>query len=508
MKSKKLILSLSILACASFLVLLIGKTSKKLFDNETKGASSKYKILILGGGSAGLTAANYLAMAGYKPIILEGDNPGGLITQSEAVRNWPAEVEIAGERLANKMKEQAKLNGAQIISEKAIAADFSSSPYKVISQSISQPNKTTTIEANTIIIAMGTRSNYLGVKGEQGPDGYWGRGVTNCAVCDGNLYKDKTVAVIGGGDGAIVEASYLLKLVNKLYLIVRRDQLRAYDKRKYDVLANPKTKVLFNTSVEEIIGNGKNVKGLALINNQTKEKSKIEVDGVFLAIGSKPNSEIFKGQLNLDSEGYIKTNKSHETSKKGIFAVGDIVDKIYKQATTAAGRGAEAAIELKDFLEKQGLDDTEETMIEEKVETPKAAPAPIAPTIVEKPKAPKKEPMQYVEQKEAIFEPRSAEEFDRKIKTSNVPMIIDFYAPWCGPCQRMHPMFERLAEKYRGKINFIQIDIDQLDKVSQKYEVRGIPAFILLNKEGREADRLVGSQEEYVIEGALNKLIK
>lgn len=487
MKFKKLIISISILASASLLALLIGKSSKKSFNKVNRQA----EIVILGGGCAGLTAANYLAMAGYKPIVLEGEVPGGLITQSHAVRNWPGEIEVSGHSLANKMKDQAQANGAIIFSEKVIDVDFSSSPYKIVSQNIYDKNKTNIREADSVIIAMGTRSNYLNIPGESGPNGYWGKGVTNCAVCDGSLYKDKTVAVIGGGDAAIVEASYLLNIVNKLYLIVRRDELRAYDKRKNEVLSNPKTVVLFNTSAQEIIGDGQNVKGIKLINNKTHQKSSIDVDGVFLAIGSKPNSEIFKNKLQLDKEGYIITSKNYNTGKEGVFAVGDVVDKVYKQAVTACGSGAAAALEVKDYLENEGFITTE-------APTPKSI---IKTELAEK-------PIEKTIEKGSIIEINSADQLEKEINNSKTPLILDFYATWCGPCKMMHPIIEEVSNKFIEKVKFIKINIDKVPAAAQKYHISGIPTFLFLSKEGKIIKTLVGYKPQEIIEDNTNKLIQ
>jgi thioredoxin reductase (NADPH) len=301
-------------------------------------AFSQEEVLVLGGGIGSLTSAIYLSRAGLQPIVIEGPTPGGLIIQSLEVQNWPGEMEITGIDLANKVRAQAVVNGAKIYREEVVGVDFSKKPYVVTTREVGG-KKTTERKANAIIIGMGTRPNYLGVKGEQD---YWGKGVYNCAVCDGALYRGKKVGVVGGGDSAVLEALYLSNIAKEVVVFVRGEALKGIEEKRIATLKDKaNVKLLYNTSVTEITGNGKKVIGVTL-----KDGRKEALDGLFLAIGSTPNSELFKGILKMDSRGYISLMKGQETSIEGIYAIGDIVDPEYKQAITAAGDGAKAALQV------------------------------------------------------------------------------------------------------------------------------------------------------------------
>lgn len=298
-------------------------------------------VIVLGGGVGSLTSALYLARAGIVPIVIEGPIPGGLITQSHSVQNWPGEMEISGTDLADKVKAQVIANGAKIVSEEVVAVDFSKRPFLITTRSIGE-KETKLRQAKTVIIALGSSPNFLSIPGEET---YWGRGISNCAVCDGSLFRGKKVGVVGGGDAAVLEALYLSNIAKDVTLFIRKDAFKGIEEKRIQALkAKSNVKILFNTQVVEVKGSKDKLTTLVLKTND-KPNYEFPVDGLFLAIGSTPNSSLFKGSLELDSQGYIALKNGQETSVPGVYAMGDIVDPVYKQAITAAGDGAKAALQ-------------------------------------------------------------------------------------------------------------------------------------------------------------------
>ncbi|MDR1763440.1 MAG: thioredoxin-disulfide reductase [Dysgonamonadaceae bacterium] len=307
--------------------------------------TEKTKCLIIGSGPAGYTAAIYASRANLEPVLYEGIQPGGQLTTTTEVENFPGYPNgITGPEMMEEIKNQALRFGADIRRGIATSCDLSAQPYKVTIDG------ETLIEAETLIIATGASAKYLGLPDEQK---YAGQGVSACATCDGFFYRKKTVAVVGGGDSACEEAIYLAGLASKVYLIVRKDYLRASKIMQERALNHPKIEVLFNTNTLGLFGeNG--VEGAHLVRfmgQPNEEKFDIAIDGFFLAIGHKPNSDIFRDYLELDEAGYIKTVPgAPKTNLPGVFAAGDVADPDYKQAITAAGSGCKAAIEAERYL--------------------------------------------------------------------------------------------------------------------------------------------------------------
>lgn len=425
-------------------------------------------VVILGGGMGALTSALYLARAGLDPIVIEGANPGGLITQSHAVQNWPGELEITGIELAEKLRKQAEANGAHFIQEEAVEVDFSKRPFTIVTRPTQQKtNEKHTLSAESVIIAMGTKSNYLNVPGETGPNGYWGRGVSNCAICDGTLYRDRTVGVVGGGDAAILEALYLSNIAKEVHLFVRKENFKTVEgKRLEKLLAKSNIAVHHETTVQEIKGDGSKVTAVALQEKGTSRD--FPLDALFLAIGSKPNTKLFQNILELDEKGYVKLKKDQETSILGVYAIGDIVDPVYKQAISAAGDGAKAALQAQQYLS----DRTDGLIAKAK------PPAPSIPPLVAD-----------------IIEITSVGQFERELQSSNVPVFVDFYASWCGPCKRISPLIQSSAEALIGRVKFLKVNVDQLASLSQTYQIRAMPTVILFDPTGKMIDRKVGSDQ-------------
>ena len=303
-------------------------------------------VLILGGGIGSLTSALYLSRAGLKPVIIEGPNPGGLIVQSHSVQNWPGEMEISGTALADKVRAQVVANGAKILAEEVTAVDFSKKPFQVTIQPIGE--KTSRImTANSVIIGMGTKPNFLGIPGEST---YWGKGISNCAVCDGSIYRGRKVGVVGGGDAAVLEALYLSNIAKEVTVFVRKNAFKGIEETRIQALkAKSNVKILFDTQVKQVKGTADTLKSV-LLKTERKSEYEMPLDGLFLAIGSTPNSQLLKGKVDLDAQGYVIVKDAQETSIPGVYAIGDIVDPIFKQAITAAGDGAKAALQAERFL--------------------------------------------------------------------------------------------------------------------------------------------------------------
>ena len=301
------------------------------------------KVLIIGSGPAGYTAAVYAARAGLKPVLYTGAQPGGQLTTTNDVENYPGYPEgINGPQMMVDFQKQAERFGTDLRFGLATKVDFSGYPHKVIIDDSHE------IMAEAVIIATGASAKYLGLPSEET---YANKGVSACAVCDGFFYKGMEVAVVGGGDTAAEEATYLANLCPKVYLIVRRDEMRASKIMQQRVLNTPNIEVLWNTETEEIIGDDTGVTGARLVNNQTGEKTEIAVKGFFVAIGHQPNTAIFKGWLDMDETGYLKVQPgTSKTNVEGVFATGDAADKVYRQAVTAAGTGCMGALDAERFL--------------------------------------------------------------------------------------------------------------------------------------------------------------
>ena len=315
---------------------------------KSDGKSEHVKCLIIGSGPAGFTAAIYAARANLSPVLYEGLQPGGQLTTTTEVENFPGYPQgVTGPVMMEELKAQAVRFGTDVRWGLATAADFSGSVHKITIDGEK------VIEADTVIIATGATAQYLGIEDEQK---YAGSGVSACATCDGFFYKGKDVAVVGGGDTACEEAIYLAGLCRKVYLIVRRDVLRASKVMQDRTLKTPNIEILWKHQTKGLFGTGV-VEGVTLIKNKGEageKEVKINVDGFFLAIGHVPNSAIFKQFLDTNEVGYIKTTgDSSKTNVEGVFACGDVMDHVYRQAVTAAGSGCKAAIDAERYLSEK-----------------------------------------------------------------------------------------------------------------------------------------------------------
>jgi thioredoxin reductase (NADPH) len=305
--------------------------------------SEKQKVLIIGSGPAGYTAAIYAARAGLKPILYTGGQPGGQLTTTNDVENFPGYPDgINGPQMMIDLQKQAERFGTHVNYGLVTAVDFSSYPLKIV------VDEKIEVAAESVIIATGASAKYLGIPSEEK---FANKGVSACAVCDGYFYRGKEVAVIGAGDSAAEESTYLAKLCSKVHLIVRRDEMRASKIMQQRVKNTPNIEIHWNTETDEVLGDDSGVTGVRVVNNQSGEKKVIPIQGFFLAIGHKPNTDIFKGQIEMDETGYIKVQPgTTKTNVEGVFAVGDAADRVYRQAVTAAGTGCMGALDAEKFL--------------------------------------------------------------------------------------------------------------------------------------------------------------
>jgi thioredoxin reductase (NADPH) len=310
-----------------------------------KNSTKHSKVLIIGSGPAGYTAAIYAARAMLKPILVYGSEPGGQLSATTDVQNYPGYSDvIQGPWLMDQMKEQSKAVGTEMIEDHIKEINLKEKPFKAIGDSGQE------YTGDTIIISTGAQARWLNLKSEQEFKGF---GVSGCATCDGFFFKDKEVAVIGGGNAAVEEAMFLTKFATKVKLIHRRDKLRAENLLQKKLKENPKVEIIWDSVLEEVVGdkNPKGVTGIKIKNIKTNKSSEMKLHGLFIAIGHDPATSLFKGQLNMDKEGYLITKPdSTITNIPGVFAAGDVKDKIFRQAVTAAGMGCMAALEAEKHL--------------------------------------------------------------------------------------------------------------------------------------------------------------
>ena len=310
---------------------------------------SHYKLVIIGSGPAGLTAAIYAARANLEPLVAEGIQPGGQLTTTTDVENFPGfELGIQGPTLMDVTRKQAERFGTEFVVDTVVDIDVTKRPFTLTLESAGA------VTADSVIIASGASAKYLGLESEKKLLGY---GVSACATCDGFFFRGKEVVVVGGGDTAMEEATFLTKFCSKVYLVHRRNEFRASKIMVQRALQNPKIEVLLDTVVEEILGEpATGVKGVRVKNTKTGDVRTLSVSGYFAAIGHQPNTELFRGKLDMDDVGYLKIrHPSTKTSVPGVFAAGDVADFIYRQAVSAAGEGCKAAIDAERWLGEHGI---------------------------------------------------------------------------------------------------------------------------------------------------------
>jgi len=415
-------------------------------------------LVIIGSGPAGYTAAIYAARANLKPFMFEGYQagglPGGQLMTTTEVENFPGFPDgIMGPELMDRMKAQAVRWGTELVTEDVTFVDFSQRPFVIRSDERE-------LRAHSVIIATGATARRLGLPSESL---YWSRGISACAICDGAtpVFRNAEIAVIGGGDSAAEEAVYLTKYGSHVHLLVRTDKMRASKAMQDRVLKNPKITVHWHTEAVDVYGNDW-MEGITVRNQRTQQESNIAAKGLFYAIGHKPNTDLFEGQLELDGLGYIVTRHGVQTNIEGVYAAGDVQDHEYRQGITAAGTGCMAALLAERWLTANDL--AQEFHQTEASERPEAAPA-AQPT-----------------------EAEAAAEFDitrtrhqggfalRKLYHDSDRLIIVKYAsPTCGPCHTLKPILSKIVDEFDGHVHYVEIDIEQDPAIAESAGVVGTP---------------------------------
>ena len=425
----------------------------------------EYPVVILGGGVAALTAAVQVSQAGFQPLVITGPSPGGIIVQSHSIHNWPGEIEISGTDLADKLQKQAKACGTIFLPGQVINVDISRQPLVFTVQNSADPSKIQKIRARTCIIALGALPKLLQVPGEQ--ENLFSN-IFTCAPCDGLRYKDKTVAVIGGGDSALTEAHYLSNLAEKVYVIIRKDQFKTIQPKYRDsILARPNIEVLYDTTVEAF---QKNDQGLSLSLATPRGSEQLNVNGAFLAIGSLPNTALFKGKLELDQDGFIVLKNQQETSVPRVYAAGDVSDKIFKQAMTAAGDATKAALQAQKHFGSKTLALSE---------LPKAA---------------------------EIKELTSLDDLRSIVSSSEKPVVVYFYSKTCSPCRSFSFTYDLWASQFYDKALFVKVSIDNAPDVFSHFKMNVVPSVMAFDAKGKAIFQGRGYQEIAKLPAHLEKI--
>lgn len=435
------------------------KRSRYEFSLEgTMANPTVENLVIIGSGPAGYTAAIYAARANLKPLMFEGFQagglPGGQLMTTTEVENFPGFPEgITGPKLMERMKAQAERWGTECYTEDVIAVDLSQRPFTVRSSERE-------VKAHSIIIATGATAKRLGLPSE--PQ-FWSQGISACAICDGAtpIFRNEELAVIGGGDSAAEEAVYLTKYGSHVHLLVRREEMRASKAMQDRVLSNAKITVHWNTEPVDVFGTQGRMEGLKIRNNKTGETSELPVRGLFYAIGHKPNTDLFKGQLELDSVGYLAVKPGTvETSVEGVYGAGDVQDFEYRQAITAAGTGCMAALSAERWL-------SENNLIQEYHQTPESE----RPTETEREDAADTEDtfdLNATRHKGGYALRKLFHDSDRLI-------MVKYVSPTCGPCHTLKPILNKVVDEYDGRIHFVEIDIEADPEIAQNAQVMGTP---------------------------------
>ena len=440
-------------------------------------------VVIIGSGPAGYTAAIYAARANLKPLMFEGYQaggiPGGQLMTTTEVENFPGFPEgVTGPELMERMKAQAERWGTELYTEDVTHVDLSQRPFTVRSDERE-------VKAHSLIIATGATAKRLGLPCE---NQFWSHGISACAICDGAspIFHGEEVAVVGGGDSAAEEAVYLTKYGDRVHLLVRRPELRASKAMQDRVFNNPNITVHWNTEAVDVFGDGKFMDGIKLRNTETGEESKLQVKGLFYAIGHNPNTSLFKGQLELDDVGYIVVKPGTvETSVEGVFAAGDVQDHEYRQAITAAGTGCMGAMLAERWLSVHNLitEYHQKPASEEQPQTEPEAAVTSSP--------------------EESFNLNATRHHGgyalrRLFHESDRPIMVKYVSPTCGPCKQLKPILDKIIDEYEGKIHFVELDIVEDPDIAKTAQVTGTPTIqFFKDKEMLQEMKGVKQKSEY-----------
>jgi thioredoxin reductase (NADPH) len=413
-------------------------------------------VAVIGSGPAGLSAALYGTRLGFFTVVFEGPQPGGQLTETGYVENWPGVGRERGPEIMNSQRRYVQQLGAEVVQETITNVDFSRWPYRLFTEDGHE------ITALSVIIATGSAPRVLAVPGERE---YWGKGVTTCAICDAPYYKGKDVVVIGGGDSAVEEAQQLAPYAERITIMVRRDRLRASASMVARLEDMPNVHVEFNRQVRAVYGDGDKVTSIDISDAVSNETFNRPVDGVFLAVGHEPRTKVFANSVALDTHGYIRVyDCSQRTSRPGVFAAGDVHDSLYRQAGVAAGSGIKAAIEAAQFLQRNGWS------------------AAVASAIKKR---------HFVGDKPGVScvrELTSLDQLKLEVLKSPQPAIIDFYAHYCPPCMGMLPIYEAVARNFCDRVSFFKVDTASNPDIEEELQVQRVPCFVVY-KDGQQIAR-------------------
>lgn len=434
-----------------------GGSSNKIGHISVETALDKENIIpiaIIGSGPAGSSSGVYGARANIHTVVIEGNKPGGLLTETTEVENWPGIQAEQGPAIMDGVKKQAAGFGATFLDDAIEKVDFSVWPYQLYTE------EGLTLNALTVIIATGASPLKLGVTGEEEN---WGKGVTACAVCDAPFFKGKEVVVVGGGDSAVEEAIQLAGYASKITILVRKDHMRAAASMQDRLKEYDNITVMYNASITRINAENDHVVSVDLRNNKTQEQSLFKTDGVFLAIGHRPNSGLFKDVIGMDDHGHIilKT-RTQKTSLPGVFVAGDVADNRYRQAGVASGDGIKAALDAVEFLSDIGYT----TKVQQQFEDNNALFDYHAGT------------------RQALNKVSSEQEFQDILSGTDKPVILDFYADYCPSCLQMLPLFEKAAEQFAGQALLLKVDAEEAEDLVKKYFVYKVPCMLVF-KDGK-----------------------
>lgn len=404
-------------------------------------------VAIIGSGCAGLSSAVYGARAHFYTAVFEGKKPGGQLTTTSWVENWPGMGKELGTDIINRLRVQAKSFGARLLPETITAIDTSVWPYVLTT------DEGVRIHALSVILATGASPKLLGVKGEQE---FWGRGVTTCAICDAPFYKDADVVVVGGGDSAAEEALQIAPYAKRVIVLVRGLKMRASAAMQDRLREYAHIEVWYNTQISEIVGDDQHVHGVKIVRDGVAQD--LAIDGVFLAIGHEPNTDFIREKIACDDQGYlVLADRTQRTSVPGIFAAGDVADHQYRQAGVAAGDGIKAALDAADFLREIGYNESVAQALQGKLYDPVVARERLDVQHIE-----------TVEQYETLL-----------AQAGNKPVIFDFYTEYCPSCLQMMPVVEAVAWELQNKAVFVKVDALKARPLAEKLVVPTVPTMLV-----------------------------
>ncbi len=446
---RKVIFSLFTIIFLSIIIWIFVIHHPKTYNCEFIGQKKNIiPVAILGSGPAGLSAALYSARLGIQTVVFEGPKPGGQLTETGFVENWPGVARARGADIMQNLRTNVQQLGVQLVPLTIKSVNLLSWPFALIADDGS------TLHALSLIITTGSAPRVLDIPGERE---YWGKGVTTCALCDAPYYKNRDVVVVGGGDGACEEVVQLAPYARRITLLVRGENLRASAVMQQRIYALPQVLVATYKQIQKITGDGTWVTGITVFDIKQKKTEHIAVNGIFLAIGYEPRTQLFASQLKLSIDGYIIIDeKNQHTSVAGVFAAGDVADPTYRQAGVAAGAGIKAAIEAVHFLQNHGWSQSCVRLLHPQLYHYKTA--------------------------QPVKELISVSEFERLVLRSQKPVMIDFYAHHCPSCMHMLPTYEAVAQQFADHMNFFKVDTMRVPALEEQLNVEQIPCFIVFNR--------------------------